>query len=68
MAASKRRAISLATVVIIYRHSGARAFAREPGIHTHCLWLWIPDNLAEPAIGPRDFARARWLGFRNDEA
>jgi enamine deaminase RidA (YjgF/YER057c/UK114 family) len=34
-------------------HSGARAFAREPGIHSHDRWLWIPDSLA-------------LLGFRND--
>jgi phosphoribosylformimino-5-aminoimidazole carboxamide ribotide isomerase len=35
------------------------------GAIQHVSWLWIPDNLAEPVIGPR-FARARWLGFRND--
>ena len=36
------------------RHFGARAFAREPRIHIHGRWLWIPDSLAS-------------LGFRNDE-
>ncbi len=35
-------------------HSGARANAREPGIHTREWWLRIPDSLAA-------------LSFRNDE-
>ena len=31
----------------VTRHSGARALAREPGIHIHRWWLWIPG----PAFG-----------------
>jgi hypothetical protein len=28
-------------------------------------WLWIPDSLAEPVIGPAK-SRTRWLAIRND--
>src|SRR5712691_1792919 len=28
-------------------------------------WLWIPDSLAEPVIGPAR-GRTRWLAIRND--
>src|SRR5258708_39265818 len=39
------------------RHSGARASAREPGIHKPRLWLWIPG----PALARRPGMTTRWM-------
>src|SRR5258705_82762 len=40
------------------RHSGARASAREPGIHKPGPWLWIP--------GPRPLGASRKDGNETD--
>jgi hypothetical protein len=36
------------------RHSGARALAREPGIHNHGRGVWIPGSRALLARAPRN--------------
>jgi hypothetical protein len=44
----------------VTRHSGARALAREPGIHIHRWWLWIPGSaFGRPGMTGTHKKRAR---------
>jgi hypothetical protein len=56
---SVRLGIASASVI---RHSGARALAREPGIHIHQWWLWIPGPaFGRPGMTGTHKKRARFL-------